>query len=144
MKIALASDHGGFNLKNGIKAYLDSKGYEIVDLGADTDASVDYPIYGKKCAEYVVSGQADKGIVFCGTGIGIGIAANKVHGARCAVVASETHAFFAKSHNNANMIALGERTTGLADAKYFVDTWLNTEFDGGERHARRVSLLDEM
>ncbi|MDR0854092.1 MAG: ribose 5-phosphate isomerase B [Clostridiales Family XIII bacterium] len=144
MKIALASDHGGFELKNGLRDYLSDEGYEVVDLGTESGESVDYPVYGKKCAEYVVSGQADKGIVVCGTGIGIGIAANKVHGARCAVVASETHAFFAKNHNDANLIALGERTTELEDAKLYVDTWLQTKFDGGERHARRVKLLDDM
>jgi ribose 5-phosphate isomerase B len=144
MRIAIASDHGGFDLKEGLRGYLKAEGYEIIDLGTDDEASVDYPEYGKKCAEYVVNGRADKGIVCCGTGIGISIAANKVRGARCALCASETLAELAANHNDANLIALGGRTTTLDEAVKYVDIWLKTPFDGGERHARRVRALTEM
>jgi ribose 5-phosphate isomerase B len=140
----MASDHGGFALKEGLKSYLTGEGHEIVDLGTDSEDSTDYPIYGEKCAEYVVSGKAEKGIVLCGTGIGISIAANKVKGARCALCASEILAELAANHNDANLIALGGRTTSLEDAVKYTKKWLATAFDGGERHVRRVKMLTEM
>jgi len=145
MKIALASDHGGYDLKEGIKTFLLEKGYEITDLGTDNgQESVDYPNYGKLCAEEVVSGRADRGIVFCGTGIGISIAANKVKGSRCALCTSVFMAEMARCHNDANLLALGGRTTELQLATDIVSTWLNTEFEGGGRHQRRVDLLNAM
>jgi ribose 5-phosphate isomerase B len=144
MRIAMASDHGGFELKERLREYLKGKGHEVVDLGTDSDASVDYPVYGKKCAEYVTGGDADKGIVICGTGIGVSIAANKVKGARCALCANETLAELAANHNKANLIALGGRTTSFEDAVKYVEIWLDTPFDGGERHVRRVQMLTEM
>lgn len=144
MRIAIASDHGGFELKERLRIYLRDKGCDVVDLGTDSDASADYPVYGKKCAEYVVNGSADKGIVICGTGIGISIAANKVKGARCALCASETMAELASNHNDANLIALGGRTASFEEAVKYVEKWLATPFDGGERHARRVTMLTEM
>ena len=148
MKIAIAADHGGYELKEKIKEYLESiyandKDVEILDIGTDSDASVDYPMYGKKCAEKVASGQAQKGIVICGTGIGISIAANKVKGARCALCTSGHMAEMARCHNDANLLALGGRTTELELAINIVKTWLNTQFEGG-RHQRRVDLLDSM
>ena len=143
MKIAIAGDHGGFALKEKIAAYLEEAGYEVENLGTYSEDSVDYPEYGKKCAEAVVSGQADRGIVVCGTGIGISIAANKVHGARCALCTSVHMAEMTRRHNDANMLALGGRTTEDGLALEIVKTWLETEFEGG-RHQRRVDMLDNM
>ena len=132
MIIAIASDHGGFALKNTVKDHLMERGMKIVDLGTYSDASVDYPVYGRACGEAVASGEADLGVVVCGTGIGISIAANKVKGVR-----------LTKQHNNANVLALGGRTTAPDLAVEIVDAWLDTEFEGG-RHQRRVDMLDEM
>jgi ribose 5-phosphate isomerase B len=144
MKIALASDHGGFELKEEVKKFLLDKGYEILDLGTDNGSeSVDYPNYGKACGESVMAGQADKGIVFCGTGIGVSIAANKVKGIRCALCTSTFMAEMAMCHNDANVLALGGRTTKLETALEIVKTWLKTSFEGG-RHQRRVDLLNQM
>lgn len=143
MKIAVAGDHGGFALKEKIAAYLEEAGYEVENLGTYSEDSVDYPEYGRKCAEAVVSGQADRGIVVCGTGIGISIAANKVHGARCALCTSVHMAEMTRRHNDANMLALGGRTTEEGLALEIVKIWLETEFEGG-RHQRRVDMLDNM
>jgi ribose 5-phosphate isomerase B len=144
MRIAIASDHGGYDLKGRLIPYMRDLGHDVVDLGTDSAESVDYPVFGKKCAEYVTSGEADRGVVMCGTGIGISIASNKTAGARCALVTSDEMAKLASSHNNANMLALGGRTTSFEDAARWVKIWLSTPFDGGERHARRVALLNEM
>jgi len=146
MKIAIAADHGGYELKEKIKEHLESiyanyKDVEILDIGTDSDASVDYPMYGKKCAEKVASGQAQKGIVICGTGIGISIAANKVKGIRCALCTNEKMAEMSRKHNDANMLALGGRITDPDTALRIVDVWLKTNFEGG-RHKRRVDMLD--
>ena len=142
MKIAVASDHGGYKLKEAVKAYLQSRDIEVMDLGTDSEESVDYPIYGKACANAVASGEADKGIVCCGTGIGISIAANKVKGIRCGLCTNVEMAELTRKHNNANMLAMGGRVideeTGLAITKAFVDT----EFEGG-RHQRRIDMLEE-
>ncbi len=145
MLIAIASDHGGFGLKESIKAYFGEKHPEIEmkDLGTFNEESVDYPLYGKLCGETVASGAADLGIVCCGTGIGISIAANKVKGVRCALVTSVEMAHLAKEHNNANVLALGGRTTEPEAAFSMIEEWLTTEFAGG-RHKRRTDLLDDM
>lgn len=143
MKIALASDHGGYKLKEEIKRYIISKNYEVIDLGTDTEDSVDYPAYGKLGAEAVVNGDADRAIVFCGTGIGISIAANKVKGVRCALCTSPAMAEMAIKHNNANVLALGGRILNVSLAKDIVDAWLENEFEGG-RHERRTGMLDQM
>lgn len=143
MKIAIASDHGGFALKEVVKAHLEERGLEVMDLGTHSEASVDYPVYGKACGEAVVSGEADCGIVVCGTGIGISIAANKVKGVRCGLCTSVEMAQLTKQHNNANVLALGGRTTAPDLALQIVDAWLDTEFEGG-RHERRTNMLDEM
>ena len=143
MIIAVASDHGGFALKNIIKEHLTERGYKVVDLGTDSQESVDYPVYGKACAEEVAGGRADLGMVFCGTGIGISIAANKVKGIRCCLCTSVEMAELTKKHNNANMLALGGRTTDPELAIKITDAWLDTEFEGG-RHKRRTDMLDEM
>ncbi len=143
MKIAVASDHGGFALKEVIAKFLEERGCEVQNLGTYSEDSVDYPEYGRKCAEAVVSGEAERGIVVCGTGIGISIAANKVKGARCALCTSVHMAEMTRRHNDANMLALGGRTTDEALAVEIVKTWLETEFEGG-RHQRRVDMLNEM
>ncbi|MGN0718265.1 MAG: ribose 5-phosphate isomerase B [Anaerovoracaceae bacterium] len=143
MKIAAASDHGGFALKEEVKKHLMERGIEVLDLGTHSEESVDYPVYGKACGEAVASGKADLGIVVCGTGIGISIAANKVKGIRCGLCTSVEMARLTKQHNNANILALGGRTTETGLAMKIVDAWLDTEFEGG-RHQRRVDLLDQM
>lgn len=144
MKIGLGSDHGGYNLKEEIKKHLVSKGIEVVDFGTENGVdSVDYPIYGEKVAKAVISKDVDYGILCCGTGIGISLAANKVKGIRCAVVSDTFSAKMSKAHNNANMLSLGERVIGKGLALEIVDAWLNTEFEG-ERHLRRVNMLNDI
>ena len=143
MKIVLAADHGGFQLKESVKTALESEGYEIVDLGTFNEESVDYPAFGKMAGEYVASGQAERGIAFCGTGIGISIAANKVHGVRCAVATSDEYVRLASSHNHTNMLAMGGRFTSAEDALRYIGIWLETPWDGG-RHERRAAMLDDM
>jgi ribose 5-phosphate isomerase B len=143
MKIALASDHGGFELKTKVKSYLEENGHDVIDLGCNTEESTDYPEYGKACGEAVMRGDAERGIVICGTGIGMSIAANKVKGIRCALCTSLIMAEMSRKHNNANIIALGARILEHDFALSIVEMWLNTEFEGG-RHQRRVNLLDNM
>lgn len=143
MKIAMACDHGGFELKEEIKTYLEKQGIQVLDLGTHTTDSVDYPEYGKACGEAVVSGRADKGIVCCGTGIGISIAANKVKGVRCALCTSVQMAEMTRKHNDANILAMGGRITDTETAKNITQAWLETEFEGG-RHQRRVDMLNNM
>ena len=143
MLIAIASDHGGFQLKETIRKYLAERGEKVVDLGTSSEESVDYPIYGKACGEAVASGKAERGIVVCGTGIGISIAANKVKGIRCGLCTSVEMAQLTRQHNNANILALGGRTTDPELALQIVDAFLDTEFEGG-RHKRRTDMLDEM
>ena len=144
MKIGLGSDHGGYNLKEEIKKHLESKGIECVDFGTENGVdSVDYPIYGEKVAKAVVNKDVDYGILCCGTGIGISLAANKVKGIRCAVVSDTFSAKMSKAHNDANMLSLGERVIGKGLALEIVDAWINTEFEG-ERHLRRVNMLNDI
>lgn len=143
MKIAIAGDHGGFALKNIVKQHLIDRGFQVEDLGTNSEESVDYPVYGKACGEAVAGGKADLGIVVCGTGIGISIAANKVKGIRCGLCTSVEMAKLTKQHNNANILALGGRTTSPELALEITDAWLDTEFEGG-RHERRTKMLDEM
>ena len=139
--IAIASDHGGYNLKEHIKAYLVAKGISCQDFGTDSTASCDYPVFGKAAAEAVASGACEKGIVICTTGIGISIAANKVAGIRCAHCTDPLSAEMTRRHNDANVLALGAGITGPNLAKRMVEVFLNTDFEGG-RHARRVAQLD--
>jgi ribose 5-phosphate isomerase B len=143
MIMAIASDHGGYDLKLKVAEHLKERGYQVVDLGTDNKESVDYPVFGKACAEAVVSGKADLGMIFCGTGIGISIAANKVKGARCALCTSEEMAALAKQHNNANILSLGGRILTPEQAIAITDAWLDAEFEGG-RHQRRIDMLNEM
>lgn len=141
MKIAIASDHGGFELKENVKKYLESRDIEVVDLGTHSEESVDYPAYGKACGQAVANGEVDRGIVCCGTGIGISIAANKVKGVRCALCTDVHMAEMTRKHNDANVLAMGGRTTELETALAITAAWLDTEFEGG-RHQRRVDMLD--
>lgn len=143
MKIVLACDHGGFQLKEAVKEHLTKKGYDITDIGVYNTDSVDYPDYGKKAAEMVADKEVDKGVIICGTGIGISIAANKVKGIRCALCTNEYMAKMSRMHNNANMLAMGERVLGKGVATDIVDVWLSTEFEGG-RHENRVNKLMEI
>ena len=143
MKIAVASDHGGYLLKETVKKHLEDRGIEVLDLGTHSEESVDYPVYGRLCGETVANGEADLGVVCCGTGIGISIAANKVKGIRCGLCTSVEMAHLTKQHNNANILALGGRTTAPELALAIVDEGLDTEFEGG-RHQRRVDMLNEM
>jgi ribose 5-phosphate isomerase B len=143
VKIILASDHGGFSLKEAVKSALAGQGHEIIDIGTDSEASCDYPAYGKKAGEYVVSGCAERGIAFCGTGIGISMAANKVHGVRCAVAIDDERVRLASAHNHANMLALGGRFTGVEDALRYIKIWLETPWEE-DRHGRRTTMLDKL
>ncbi|MBQ1906758.1 MAG: ribose 5-phosphate isomerase B [Firmicutes bacterium] len=143
MKIAVASDHGGYELKEIIKKHLLERGFEVLDLGTNSTESVDYPIYGEKCGRVVASGEAERGVICCGTGIGISIAANKVKGVRAAVVTCDYMAEYCKLHNDANIIAFGGRVVSPEDALRFTDIWLDTEFEGG-RHQRRVDMLNAL
>lgn len=141
--IALGSDHGGFPLKERVKAYLDKEGIPYQDYGCHSTESCDYPIYGKAAAEAVASGACDKGIVICTTGIGISIAANKVKGIRCALCSEPLSAEMTRRHNDANMLAMGAGMVGPNLAERIVEIFLRTEFEGG-RHARRVGLITAM
>lgn len=143
MKIAIACDHGGLNLKNAVKKYLEDNGYEVCDFGTDSTASCDYPDYALPAAEAVACGKCEMGIVICSTGIGVSIVANKVPGVRCAHCHDSYCAEFTRLHNNANMLALGEKVVGVGYALKIVDTFLKTEFEGG-RHQRRVDKITEI
>ena len=140
MKIALGSDHGGFQLKETIKAWLLEKGYEVEDKGTYDEQSCDYPDYGKAVALEVAGGKADRGILVCGTGIGISISANKVHGIRAALCGDTFSARMSRLHNDANILAMGQRVIGAGLALDIVEIWLNTDFEGG-RHATRVNKI---
>ena len=141
--IALASDHAGFALKAMLVGELREQGHVVVDLGTDSEASVDYPDYGRKLGDAIAAGSADWGIAICGTGIGISIAANRNPAVRCALVTSGLMARLARQHNDANCIALGSRIIGIEVARDCVHEFLNTEFLGG-RHAGRVAKLGQV
>lgn len=143
MKIAIGSDHVGFPLKEHMIKYLKEKGHEVTDLGTDGTQRVDYPVYGRKVANAVADGDVDRGVLICGTGVGISIAANKVHGIR-AVVCSEPYSVkFARQHNNANIVAFGARVVGTATAEMIVDEFLAAEYEGG-RHQKRIDMICEI
>jgi ribose 5-phosphate isomerase B len=144
MKIAIASDHGGYRLKEYLKEHLAKRGEEVVDLGTDSEESTDYPAFGRACGEAVAGGEAERGVVCCGTGIGVSIAANKVRGVRCAVCTNAFMAEMSARHNDANIIALGGRVLDNEAAAELVDIWLDTPFEGGGRHKRRVDALNSM
>ena len=141
--IAIASDHGGYALKEHIKTYLAAKGVECHDFGTHSTESCDYPVFGRAAAEAVASGQCEKGIVICTTGIGISITANKVKGIRCALCGDPLSAELTRRHNNANMLAMGAGIIGPNLAERIVDAFLTAQFEGG-RHERRVNLITAM
>ena len=143
MKIAIACDHGAFDLKQKVAAHLGAKGYEVVDFGTYTPDSCDYPDYAAAAAKAVASGECNKGIVLCTTGIGVSITANKVKGIRCALCSDPLSAEMTRRHNDANMLAMGAGMVGPNLAERIVQVFLNTEFEGG-RHARRVGLITDM
>lgn len=143
MTIAIGSDHGGVHLKDEIKHYFAENDIEFFDFGAQAGESVDYPDVAKKLAVAVADGTYERGILVCGTGIGVSISANKVHGIRAALCTDVFSAQMAREHNDANILTLGERVTGPGLALMIVETWLNTAFAGG-RHARRVNKIMEI
>jgi ribose 5-phosphate isomerase B len=141
MKIAVASDHAGYQYKEKIKEYLKSNGYEVKDFGTDSDVSVDYPLFMRPAAEAVATHECDQGIILGGSGNGEAIVANKVKGIRCAVCWNEESALLAREHNDANMISLGQRMMTMETALKIVDTWLSAKFEGG-RHERRIRQIE--
>ena len=144
MKIGFASDHAAIELKDALLKHLKEQGYECVDYGAyDPDVKTDYPVQGQKVAEAIVRGEVDKGVLVCGTGIGISLAANKVPGIRAAVCSEPYSARLTVQHNNANIIAMGARVVGIELGKMIVDEFFNASFEGG-RHAERVNMITEI
>jgi len=143
MKLAIGSDHVGWELKQEISEYVQSLGHETVDFGAYSSERTDYPKYGKKVAEEVASGQFDGGILICGTGVGISISANKVKGIRAVVCSEPYTAKLSKQHNNTNIVAFGSRVVGVDLAKMIVKEWLEASYEGG-RHAKRVDMIGEI
>ena len=143
MKIAIGNDHAAVNLKKEIMEYVQSLGHEVTNFGTDSTESCNYPEYGEKVGQAVAAGEYDCGILICGTGVGISIAANKVNGVRAAVCSDATTARLVKEHNNANIIAFGERIVGVELAKDIVKAYLDAEFLGG-RHAVRVAMFSEI
>ena len=141
MKIAIGNDHAAVDLKFEIVKHLEEKGHTVVNIGIDEPVRCNYPEYGEKVGRMVAAKEADCGVLICGTGIGISVAANKVSGIRAAVCSEPVSARLAKEHNNANIIAFGARIVGSEMAKAIVDAWLDAEFQGG-RHAERIAILD--
>ena len=139
--IVIACDHGGLALKNHLVTYLQQQGYQVMDMGTSGEESVDYPDFGQKAAHALLNGVADTGIVICGSGIGISIAANRFKGIRCALCTSPVMAELARQHNNANMLALGGRMTPPETAEKIVAAFLDTPFEGG-RHTSRIHKID--
>ena len=143
MKVAFACDHAGFALKEAVIAHLKEMGHEVVDFGCYTPDRVDYPVQGEKAARAVASGECALGVLICGTGIGISLAANRVHGIRAAVCSESYSAELTRRHNDANMIAFGARVVGEGTACAILDAFFGAKFEGG-RHAQRVAMLDEI
>jgi len=143
MIIAMGNDHAAVEMKNDIKAYVESKGYEVIDFGTSTGESCDYPVYGEKVGRAVASGKEDYGIAICGTGIGIGIAAGKVKGVRVCTCSEPFSARMSRRHNNTNVLTFGARVIGVEMARMIVDEWLDNQYEGG-RHQRRVDQLGEI
>ena len=140
-KIGVGSDHAGVNLKNKIAEFLKEKGYEVTDYGTHSTESCDYPVYAKAVAKSVANGENERGIICCGSGIGVSIAANKVKGVRAVLAHEPYSAMLSRLHNDANVLCLGERITGESLALDIIETWLHSEYEGG-RHQRRVDMLD--
>jgi ribose 5-phosphate isomerase B len=144
MKVAIGSDHAGFHLKGRLRDLLRAEGYEVIDLGTHSTESSDYPDFARRVGQEVASGKAERGILICGTGIGVSIAANKVRGVRAAAVSEPVTARLARTHNDANVICLGERTVGTEVAVDAIRVFLETPFSGGERHARRIEQIGQL
>lgn len=143
MKIAIGNDHVAVEMKREITEYLKSLGHEVVNYGTDSSERCDYPIYGERVARAVAGGEAERGILICGTGVGISLAANRVKGIRAVVCSEPYSATLSRQHNNTNILAFGARVIGIELAKLIVKSWLDAEFEGG-RHANRVQMLDEI
>ena len=143
MKLAIGNDHVAVEMKKEIRAHLEQKGIEVIDVGTDKTDRFDYPISGYKVAKLVAAGEVDGGVLICGTGVGIILAANKVHGIRACVCSDPYTAKLSKQHNNTNIVAFGARVIGIETAKMIVDEWLSAEFEGG-RHQRRVDMIMEI
>ncbi|MCI5493399.1 MAG: ribose 5-phosphate isomerase B [Lachnospiraceae bacterium] len=143
MKIAIGNDHAAVEMKTEIQAYLTELGHEVVNYGTDTTESCNYPEYGEKVGRAVAAGEVDCGVLICGTGVGISIAANKVKGVRAAVCSDVTTAHLVKEHNNANIIAFGARIVGIEKAKDIVKAYLDAEYQGG-RHQKRIDMIHEI
>lgn len=142
MKIGIGNDHSALELKAEIIELLQKKGHEVIDYGTNSKESCDYPVYGKAVAKAVAAKKVEEGILICGTGLGISLAANKVRGIRAAVCSEPYTAKMARAHNNCNILAFGARVVGVEMAKMIVETWLDTKFEGG-RHRRRVNMIME-
>ena len=143
MKLAIGNDHVAVEMKKEIKKYLEDKGIEVIDVGTNSTESFNYPISGYKVGKMVASGEVDGGVLICGTGVGISLAANKVKGVRACVCSEPYSAKMSREHNNANILAMGARVVGIDLAKMIVDSFLEGEFQGG-RHACRVELMDAL
>ena len=143
MKIGIGNDHVALEMKNEIKEYLTQKGHQVTDYGTHSPERCDYPKYGESVANAVISGEVDRGILICGTGVGISLAANKVRGIRAVVCSEPYSAGLSREHNDTNILAFGARVVGIELAKMIVDIWLSAEFEGG-RHARRVEMIREI
>ena len=143
MKLAIGNDHVAVEMKNEIKAYLQQKGIEVVDVGTNSTERFNYPISGYRVAKLVAAGEVDGGVLICGTGVGISLAANKVHGIRACVCSEPYSAKLSKQHNNTNIIAFGARVIGIETAKMIVDEWLGASYEGG-RHQVRVEMIAEI
>lgn len=140
MKIGIGNDHAALEMKNQVMVYLEEKGYEVINYGTNTPESCNYPEFGEKVGRAVVSGEVDCGILICGTGVGISLAANKVKGVRAVVCSEPYSAKLSKQHNNTNILAFGARVVGIELAKMIIDEWLGAEFEGG-RHQTRVDMI---
>lgn len=143
MKLAIGNDHVAIELKKAIKQHLEDKGIEVVDVGTNSPERFNYPISGYKVGKMVANGEVDGGVLICGTGVGISLAANKVHGVRACVCSEPYSAQLSKQHNNTNIIAFGARVVGVELAKMIVDAWLNARYEGG-RHQVRVEMISEI
>ena len=143
MKLAIGNDHSAVEMKKEIKKYLEEKGIEVIDVGTNSTESFNYPISGYKVGKMVANGEVDGGVLICGTGVGISLAANKVKGVRACVCSEPYSARMSKQHNNSNIIAFGARVIGVETAKMIVDEWLNAKYEGG-RHQVRVDMLTEI
>ena len=142
-KLAIGNDHVAVQMKREIQAYLEEKGYEVINVGTDSEERFNYPISGYKVAKMVASGEVDGGVLICGTGVGISLSANKVEGIRCVTCSEPYSARLSRQHNNTNIVAFGARVVGIETAKDIVDAWLAGEYEGG-RHQVRIDMIDEI